>query len=159
MFKRILYAAENDEGVPRSLQYVRDIALGDDAEVLVLRVGEVSEEGLAMAKKYDPDVAEVTDEAGIEARIEGRLASTDVAVLLREAGVLVTTLTRSGRIGDEIIKAAEEADVDLLVVGSKPRTAIGALLTGNPTDEIVRRSRWPVLVIPRMAPEPPADTQ
>lgn len=153
MFERILYAMEVGRGRPRSFDYVRDLALAHDAEVIVLRVGELEEEQLALAKKHQPDVEGTSEAARTQARIEGGLASRDVAEALRQAGVFARTLPRSGRIGEEVLKAAEEVDADLVVLSGAPRTALGALLTGNVTDEIVRRSRRPVLVVPQLGPE------
>lgn len=148
MFDRILYAVERGGRQPRSLEYVRDIALHHDSEVIVLRVGELKEDQLALAKKYTPDIEGATVEAEAEARVEGQLTAFDVAEALTNAGVFARTLSRAGRIGEEVLKAADETEADLLIVGSAPRTAIGAFLSGNVTDEIVRRSNRPVLVIP-----------
>ncbi len=152
MFDRILYAAEIGDGRPRSLALVADIALHHDAEVVVLRVGEVAEEQIALAKKLDPDLQGASETAEAEARVAGRVAAGDVAGALTEAGVFVRTIARSGRIAEEVLAAAEEIDADLIVVSSARRTALGALLTGNVTDEIVRRSVRPVLVVPQAEP-------
>lgn len=150
MFERILYAAESGDGRPRSLDYVVDLATRDGAEVYVLRVGELNEEQLALANKVEPDPESVKEEAAVDARVEGRLTSSDAAEVLRNAGVFAQTITRAGRIGDEVLRAADEIGADLIIIGSAPRSALTALLTGNVTDEIVRRSHQPVLVVPQL---------
>lgn len=148
MFDRILYAAELGDGQPRSLTLVKELALAHDSEVIVLRVGELTAEQLALAKKHEADLEKATAEAEIQARIEGQLASVDVAEALTQAGVFARSITRSGRIAEEVLIAADEVDAELIIVGSAPRTVLGALLTGNVTDEIVRKARRPVLVVP-----------
>ena len=156
MFDRILYAAEIGDGHPRSLDYVKDIALTHDSEVIVLRVGELTEEQLALARKNAPDMDAAAEAKKTQARMEGQMAGGEIAAALNAAGVFARTVTRSGRIAEEVLDAAEEADAHLIVVGSAPRSVLGALLTGNVTDEIVRKSRLPVLVVPQDAPQPPA---
>jgi nucleotide-binding universal stress UspA family protein len=158
MFEHILYAAESDTEMPRSFAYVCELALTADAEVTVLRVGEINEEQLALARKQELDPNAVAEETEAQARVESQLEAFDVAAALREAGVFTSTMSRSGRIGEEVLKAADEIGADLIVIGSAPRSALKALITGNVTDEIVRRSSIPVLVVPRRE-EPPAQEE
>lgn len=159
MFERILYAAESGDREARSFAYVKEIARTHDTEVIVLRVGEVREEQLALAKKHQADLESASASAEAQARVEGHVAAEDVAETLREAGIFARTISRAGRIGEEVLKAADEFDVDMLIIGSAPRTALGALLTGNVTDEIVRKSRRPVLVVPQLGPEDTAQDE
>jgi nucleotide-binding universal stress UspA family protein len=149
MFERILYAVERSTGDVPSYRLVRELALFHQSEVVLLRVGEIREDQLALARKHEIDVEGLNEEAVVQARIDGRLETFDVARALTQAGVSVRTLSRAGRVVEELLRAADEVDADLLVVGSAPHTALGAMLTGNVTDEIVRKARRPVLVVPR----------
>lgn len=53
-----------------------------------------------------------------------------------------------GRAADEIIKYAERAGADLVCVGSHGRSGVGAAVLGSVSQEIIARSRCPVLVVP-----------
>jgi nucleotide-binding universal stress UspA family protein len=71
----------------------------------------------------------------------------------REEGVEVSFLVWSGDPGDMIIEAAESEQVDMIVVGSHGRGAVGRFLIGSVSEFVVRHARCPVLVVrPREAP-------
>jgi nucleotide-binding universal stress UspA family protein len=153
MFERILYAAELGDGKPPSFDYVRDFALNHNSEVIVLRVGEIQEDRLALAKKLQPDIEGASATAKTDARMEAQFASVDVAEALRGAGVFARTVSRTGRIAEEILNAADEEEAELIIVGSAPLSALRAFLTGDVTNEIVRRARRPVLIVPHSPPD------
>lgn len=65
---------------------------------------------------------------------------------LSRPGVTVRTATRTGTRACEIIEAADEARVDLLVIGSQGHTALEAFLIGSITQNVARHARCSVLV-------------
>ncbi|MCR9220111.1 MAG: universal stress protein [Alphaproteobacteria bacterium] len=147
-FKRILYAAKAREWAETATAYVRDLALSEGAEVIVLRVTETQAEQVALAKKLDADAA-----AGIAQRESAsdlsdyRTAEMIVEGLL-EDGIAARVEIRQGRVADEILAAADALEVDLIAIGSVRRGALTALVTASVPSEIVRRAVRPVLVIP-----------
>src|SRR5829696_4686291 len=69
---------------------------------------------------------------------------------IEEAGGTVTRAhLREGRTSDEVIKLSEELAVGLLVVGSRGMGTVRRILMGSHSEEIVHRSRVPVLVVRR----------
>ncbi len=71
----------------------------------------------------------------------------------REAGVPVSFLVWTGDPGDMIISAAEAEHVDMIVVGSHGRGAVGRLFLGSVSEHVVRNAPCPVLVVrPRDGP-------
>lgn len=56
-------------------------------------------------------------------------------------------VTRIGRPVDEILRYVEEYEIDLVVMGTHGRGAIGHLLMGNVAERVVRRAGCPVLTI------------
>jgi nucleotide-binding universal stress UspA family protein len=70
---------------------------------------------------------------------------------LETLGVGATALTgqsRSDRIAHRIIGAAIDYDIDVLVIGTRGKSALTAVLTGSVSHEIVHRSKIPVVVVP-----------
>jgi nucleotide-binding universal stress UspA family protein len=66
-------------------------------------------------------------------------------------GVTVSFLVWTGDAGPSIVSAAESESVDLVVVGTHGRGAIGRLILGSVSDHVVRNAPCPVLVV-RPAP-------
>lgn len=65
----------------------------------------------------------------------------------REAGVPVSFLVWDGDPGDMIVSAAEAEDVDMVVVGSHGRGAVGRFFLGSVSEHVVRHATCPVLVV------------
>jgi nucleotide-binding universal stress UspA family protein len=65
---------------------------------------------------------------------------------LKAEGITVKTKIVEGSLVPEILKAADEGDVSLIVAGRQKRDILGELFVGSTTDRIIRRSAVPVLV-------------
>lgn len=77
-----------------------------------------------------------------------REAATDQ--LLKEAGCLDLQLTKIFRIGVpwfELLEAAKEQQVDLMVIGTKGKTSIPNTLFGSTAEKVFRRCSVPVLFV------------
>jgi nucleotide-binding universal stress UspA family protein len=53
-----------------------------------------------------------------------------------------------GHPAEDIIKTAEIWQADLIVTGTHSRTGLGHLLMGSTSEDIVRHSKVPVMVVP-----------
>ncbi len=62
-------------------------------------------------------------------------------------GVRIRTVKREGIPADEIVKAAEEDDADLIVIGSFGQSALEKLLLGSVAEKVIRHAPCPVLVV------------
>ena len=71
-----------------------------------------------------------------------------------DEGVEAVGTVISGPSAEQIVKYADENDVDLIVIGTRGRTGIGRVLSGSVTEHVVRAATVPVLVIHT---EDPAD--
>ena len=65
----------------------------------------------------------------------------------REEGVDVSFLVWTGDPGDQIVAAAEAERVDMVLVGSHGRGAVGRLFLGSVSEHVVRNAPCPVLVV------------
>ena len=59
----------------------------------------------------------------------------------------VESVILEGNPADEIVKFAEENDIDLIVMGTLGKTGIQRFLLGSVTENVIRHSKKPVLVI------------
>lgn len=71
----------------------------------------------------------------------------DVVVRLEEPGVAVDRRILAGAPADEIARVAREEGVDLVVVGSRGRSAAARVLLGSVSDRLVHICERPVLVV------------
>lgn len=76
-----------------------------------------------------------------------REAAEALRAVAAAEGRPVTTLVREGAPGPEIIAAADEIGADLIVMSTHGRTGLARLLVGSVTEEVIRRSGRPVLVL------------
>lgn len=63
-------------------------------------------------------------------------------------GVAFEVRVEQGDVADRVAAVAAELDADLVVAGSEARGAIGGMILGDTTREILRRSPAPVVVVP-----------
>lgn len=124
---QLLMALEDDlSQAEAQIAAVKNIAqTADDMEALILHVFD-----------ENPEKASVHQVAAVR-ETRDRLEETDVTVKL---------LGSSGNPGEEVIKQAEEHDVDQICVGGRKRSPAGKALFGSVTQEVILGTQRPVLV-------------
>jgi nucleotide-binding universal stress UspA family protein len=66
---------------------------------------------------------------------------------LEKAGLFkITTVIRAGNVTDEILKVAEEEQVDLMIMGCNGKSGLDRLISGCVTKYVERKSNVPVMV-------------
>lgn len=70
-----------------------------------------------------------------------------IALFADRHGWTFTTRTQVGRAGDAIAKAAADGGFDLVVMGSHGHSALGTLVLGSVTQQVLGACRVPVLVV------------
>ncbi len=87
----------------------------------------------------------VSGTAGV--RTERQLAIEAIVQRARGAGADAQGMTWDGDAGESIVDVAEAESVDLIVVGTHERGAVGRLFLGSVSDHVVRHARCPVMVV------------
>jgi nucleotide-binding universal stress UspA family protein len=75
----------------------------------------------------------------------------DVARPARDLGIATATRVREGDIVAEILHTAQDARVDLIVIGTNGRSGVPRLMLGSVTEKVLRRAVCPVLTVPPAA--------
>jgi nucleotide-binding universal stress UspA family protein len=137
MYKRILVAIENSGADRTILAHAGDLALLTGAEVLLVHVAD----GWA-ARNFDQlklrESEEMqTDRAYLE-RVRGELAGR---------GLQVATLLAMGDPATELIRAAEQQQVDLIAMSTHGHRFIADLLHGTTADRVRHLVKVPVLLL------------
>jgi nucleotide-binding universal stress UspA family protein len=84
-----------------------------------------------------------------EAERHGHLAVADgAAAELRAAGLAADSASPTGDPGTEIVRAAQDMNADLIVMGTRGQTGLERLLLGSVARKVLQHARTSVLVVP-----------
>lgn len=137
--KRILVPVDFSDCSKKALDYAVPFARQFGANVTLLFV----------VQPYMP----VSDMVPLDvAAIEGRMKETgdkELAALKKtiEPDVKAETAIRVGSPHVEIVRAARELEVDLIILSTHGRTGFSHVLMGSTTERVVRHANCPVLVL------------
>jgi nucleotide-binding universal stress UspA family protein len=72
-----------------------------------------------------------------------------IAQNLEKHGADVITLVASGSPGQVILDTAKAEEIDLIVIGTHGHGKLYDMTVGSVTEDVIRKSKCPVLVVPR----------
>jgi nucleotide-binding universal stress UspA family protein len=90
---------------------------------------------------------ETWDTLGDAAQSAANNAVEAVVAAVRDLTPNIESLTRMGGAADEIVKAAEERGVGLIVVGSRGWGEVRSILLGSVSERVLHHAHCPVLVV------------
>jgi len=137
MYDEILFPTDGSEGADAALTHAMELADTYDATVHVLSVVDSSYLGSSAA---EATTFEALREAGEQAAAEtiDRIEDRDIeAVPAIEEGQPYAT----------ILDYAEDADIDVIVMGTHGRRGLDRFLLGSVTEKVVRASEVPVVTV------------
>lgn len=143
MYSRILLPTDGESGVEEATEHAIRLAADTGATLDVLFV--VDE---AVYTAYPGDEY-VHEREGTESALEqvGRDAIASVVEQADAAGVETQTALRHGTPHEEILRYADDNDVDLVVMGSKQRSERYRRLLGSVTERVARLADRPVTIV------------
>jgi universal stress protein A len=140
MFTQILCATDVSEDGDRALDYASRIAIEDGAELHIVHVVETLAAGRAAgqnARVDEPECYEALRHQSSEMSARG----------------IKTTLhmpfANVGAAADCVSRIASDNDVDLIIVGTRGRSALVGAVLGSVTQRLLHVSPCPVLAVPR----------
>jgi len=152
MFEKILLATDGSPHAEKALEYARDLALRDEAQVIVVHAFPSV---LAAGTLGDPLL-----EQSIEERIvPGRQLAEQTAEKLRKAGVDVVVEVLEGPPADAILRVADVRQCDLIVMGSRGHGKLASLVLGSVSHAVLARAHVPVLIVSAPAKETGVEVQ
>jgi len=130
-----------------ALKYAISLALKDEAKLYLMHVID--------SRLYDTEIYKLSpyklneiDESRIRTDLMKSLPEGTMDVLE------VETIVVKGVPFNEIINAATEINVDLIVIGTHGRTGLSHVMLGSVAEKVVRKATCPVLTV-RMPPPVP----
>jgi nucleotide-binding universal stress UspA family protein len=153
MFERILVPLDGSKvgeaALPVIEQLISKVPSGSKLEVILIGVITLLRHWVVVGEASAP-VSYTEDELKvIKDRVENYLEKTGEN--LKTKGVEVKTIVVSGNAADEILKAADQNNADLIAMSTHGRSGLRRLAFGSITDKVMHGSRVPVLMV--RAPE------
>jgi nucleotide-binding universal stress UspA family protein len=145
LFKKIGFCTDFSENADQAFEVARDLAveLGAPIEIIHVTVSFTLSppvHATYMPVEYDPKFIEEVTQAAFKSIQEKYVAELP-------EGLAYKVDVRSGYAATEILRAVEENDIDLLVLGSHGLTGIAHVLFGSTADRVVRRAPCSVLTV------------
>jgi nucleotide-binding universal stress UspA family protein len=142
-FRAILYATDFSPGSDAALPYAASLAQHAAAQLTVMHVVEPIPIG------YDPMGGSSFDvtayHTGLENQARAKLRTT-IPEWVR-LGCQTDDVVTTGKPYVQILRAASERLIDLIVMGVHGRNALDRLVFGSTTEHIIRRATCPVLTV------------
>ena len=145
-YSNILVPVDFSEHSKKTIEYATQLAALTGATIKILHVLQMPEfpaafyQGLHMA--HDP----------VKTNVEAaKLAASSLLSQLSEQifakGLEAEAVLRVGNPREEILSAAKEMSVDLIVIGSHGHSGLGLVLLGSTAERVVQYAPCPVLVV------------
>jgi nucleotide-binding universal stress UspA family protein len=148
-FRSLLVALDDSSFAEAALPLAINLAQGCGATLSLVRVCEpfwnaqYSATAAELAYLSDTQLVDLEREC-----LDGARRYLDlIAGEIRAKGVRVIWEVRSGRAADEIIRAAETTESDLIIMSTHGRGGIRRLAMGSVTNEVLHRGITPLLAI------------
>jgi nucleotide-binding universal stress UspA family protein len=143
MYDRILLPTDASAGMDQAIEHAIDAAERYDATIHILYIVDTDTYGSYSGDEY------VHEFEGLESALEqaGEEAIEEVVSAADAAGIETESIIRHGVPHEEILAYADEADVDLTVIGSKNRPGEYRRLLGSVAERVARMSERPVSVV------------
>jgi len=141
-FKKLLVTLDGSEFAERVLPHVLSWASALGGEVLLLRVPQVPD-----AEMYGAQVDEI-QQMRQEAEAEAQAYLKDIANVFEEAGVQARTFVQGSRPAQSIIELAEKEGASTVMMATHGRGGLDRLFMGSTAERIVQHTHCPVFLVP-----------
>ena len=144
MFKKILYPTDFSDVSKKAIDYIKQLKERGSETVIVLHV--INERGMRAIERYaSADSVEIEQRIMDDAKQELKVIEDD----LKKSGFKVKTMIQRGVPLLEILKAEEEENISVIVIGSHGKTNLEEIFLGSVSEKVARRCKSPVLIIKR----------
>ena len=144
---KILLATDGSEGAQAAIDFMERFPFSRDGKASVLTVVNRDDFMGKEEKQLNKEQRKVLREARDMVHKESKKLLAAKASRLKAAGWKVSTEVRDGHPAAEIVEAAEEGGVDLIVLGGDGISAIERLFLGSISDAVLKHAPCSVLIV------------
>lgn len=149
MYRNILVPLDGSELAERSLKHALEIASAGKGRLILLTVVEPVNPGLIFSTGgFGKGAEDLLDGLIEQKETEAKEYIVGLVARFKNIEVELQTVLKTGKAAEEIIKFADSNNVDLIIMSTHGPSGINRLVMGSVTDEVIRSSRVPILVIP-----------
>lgn len=144
IFQNIMIATDGSEAAKKAVDAAIKLAKLNKAKLYAVHViapGELS------VNLRDPRDLEWKDSMKVYLEKQGGEVTAYVEDAGKTADVEVESIVLEGNPANEIINFAQKNDIDLIIMGTLGKTGIQRFLLGSVTENVIRHSKKPVLVV------------
>ena len=146
MFEKILYPTDFSDVSKKAMDFIKQLKGAGTKEVVVFHV--IDERIVNKIQHHS--------ETGIDVEVFGKKmeehAQEEIRAIedeLKKSGFNVKTRIDKGIPFREILKAEQDEDISVVVIGSHGVSCIEEMFLGSCSEKVIRKSRKPVLVVRR----------
>jgi nucleotide-binding universal stress UspA family protein len=146
MFEKILYPTDFSDVSKKAMAFIKQLKGAGTKEVVVFHV---IDERILNKIQHHSDVGINLEE--FEKKMEEN-AQEEISAIedeLKKSGFNVKTRIDKGVPFREILKAEQEEDISVVVIGSHGVSCIEEMFLGSCSEKVIRKSSKPVLVVRR----------
>ena len=143
MFKKILFPTDFSDVSQKAVKYIKQLKGAGAQEVIVLHV--IDDKELLVLSRIPDQYLQITTLMEKEIAKEMTAVEADMTA----EGFSVKLKVKTGKPFTEIMMTAAEEKVSIIVVGSHGRSNIGEMLMGSVSENVIRHSKLPLLVVSR----------
>jgi nucleotide-binding universal stress UspA family protein len=142
--QKILCPIDFSENSLEALKYAAHTALKENATVYLIHIvdSRVYDYGGPIYEPIMPAMKSVIDQAS-----KDQLTNKLLEKVPKEIEGRVETVVSFGVPFVEIIKAARDYDIDLIIMGTHGRSGVSHMLIGSVAEKVVRKAPCPVLTV------------
>jgi len=140
LYQNIVIATDGSENSRKAISYGIKIAKLSGATVYAIHVVDT----LSVVSEIWTAGKELIQELMIK---DGKKILSETKKIIEDSGVEVKDVLLDGHPGEEIIKFAENNNIDLIVMGTLGATGLEKFLMGSVAEKVVRHSKVPVMVV------------
>jgi nucleotide-binding universal stress UspA family protein len=145
MYKKILVPLDGSELAECALEHVKTIAIGCNVpEVVLFRVVEPTYLGTDALSASSVVYSDLINQ--IQQNAENYIKAA-TQKFVRLSGINAQSTLAYGNAADEILKYAQNNQVDLIIMTTHGRSGVSRWLFGNVADRVSHHSTVPVLII------------
>lgn len=144
MFTKVMYPTDFSDVSKKALDYIKQLKEGGAETVVVLHV--VDQRGIQAIEQYASSNSlklerEIMEDAKKELEAVGKE--------IEKSGLKVKTRLEIGVPLREILRAEQEEEVSVIVIGSHGKSNLEEMFLGSVSEKVARRCKRPILIIKR----------